>query len=104
MKPRYEHDCTKCQFLGYYGEFDVYVHYWENGSGNIYPDYVFRFSNDAPDYFSRTFNPREYEATKLKYPYKYSLDSPEDLNLWIATYLMNALIWGRLARPNYKTL
>jgi hypothetical protein len=47
LKPRYEHDCPKCTYLGSLQEFDIYT--CPQG-GN--PTIVARFSGKGPDYFS----------------------------------------------------
>lgn len=44
-KPRYEHDCATCTFLGRDGSADLY--FCPNG-----PTVIARFSNDGSDYVS----------------------------------------------------
>jgi hypothetical protein len=47
-KPRYQHDCTACTYLGQYKEFDLY--FCPQG-GNI-PTVIARYGNDGPEYQS----------------------------------------------------
>ncbi len=46
--PRYEHDCDICVFSHRIGEYDLYLHPWENG----YKNYVARRSSEGSDYES----------------------------------------------------
>lgn len=46
-KPRYQHDCSTCTFLGRYKEYDLY--YCPQGGREIV---IGRFSDDGPDYIS----------------------------------------------------
>lgn len=46
-KPRYQHDCTKCVFLGTDGEYDLYVC---EGEGR--PTVIARYGDDGPQYKS----------------------------------------------------
>ena len=48
-KPRYEHDCSSCYFLGQYEEYDLY--YCDQTFLN-FPTVIARFGDDGPDYTS----------------------------------------------------
>lgn len=48
MKPRYEHNCDRCEFLGHLLGHDLY--YCEQGSD--LPTIVARYGNEGPDYAS----------------------------------------------------
>jgi hypothetical protein len=45
-KPRYEHDCNACVYLGKHKEFDLYF------CDTAFPTIIARFSSDGPDYAS----------------------------------------------------
>jgi len=47
MKPRFQHDCDKCIFLGHFNEHDVYFCPKSNG-GSL----LARYGDDGPDYAS----------------------------------------------------
>ena len=47
-KPRYQHDCNTCTFLGQYKEYDLY--YCPQGGGR--DTVIGRFSDNGPDYIS----------------------------------------------------
>lgn len=47
MKPRYQHDCSACTFLGQHGDADLY-HCPQHGL----PTLVARLSSSPPDYTS----------------------------------------------------
>jgi hypothetical protein len=47
--PRYIHDCQKCQYLGRFNQFDLYVCMPKKGGrGSL----IARFSNEGPEYSS----------------------------------------------------
>jgi len=46
-KPRFDHDCSGCMYLGNYKEFDVY-YCRDSGAGSI----ILRFGDEAPEYAS----------------------------------------------------
>ena len=46
-KPRHEHDCSQCTFLGYYNEYDLYF-----CPQHGVPTVIARFSSHGPDYTS----------------------------------------------------
>lgn len=48
--PRYEHDCTKCIFLGYEDKYDLYTCLKEDEI-TIYT-VIARYSSEGPDYYS----------------------------------------------------
>ena len=45
MKPKYQHDCQECEFLGHYNNHDLYS--CSNG-----PTLIARYGDDGPDYKS----------------------------------------------------
>ena len=47
MKPRFQHDCTYCEYIGFIGECDIYIC---PQAGN--PTIVARHSSKREDYFS----------------------------------------------------
>jgi hypothetical protein len=49
-KPRYEHDCDNCDFLGRHEEYDLYYH--PNRPEWYLPSVIARWSSDGPDYIS----------------------------------------------------
>ena len=61
QKPRYQHDCDKCRFLGHFNEFDLYAcgQLAPGDEGKIFDKIVVstvigRRSNDGGDYCSGT--------------------------------------------------
>ena len=51
-KPRYEHDCEACQFIGQDGLFDMYVCAKGNKAPFSRTTLIARFSDEGPDYAS----------------------------------------------------
>ena len=47
MEARFQHDCSKCVFLGQYNEFDLYV-----CPGGGHSTVIARFGDDGPEYQS----------------------------------------------------
>lgn len=47
QKPRYEHDCDECKFLGHYNEADMYFCHQIN-----FPTVIIRYSSIGWDYKS----------------------------------------------------
>jgi len=45
-KPRYQHDCDACVFLGEHKKYDLYF------CGGDWPTVIARYSSDGPDYTS----------------------------------------------------
>jgi hypothetical protein len=60
MKPRYEHDCTHCVFVGRYKEYDLYVHPSEK-----YNTVVARYSSEGGEY-SSGINSRQPELVEAQ--------------------------------------
>lgn len=54
--PRYTHDCTNCNFLGQYKEFDLYV----CAVGKKISTVIARYSSNGPDYASGLGFAKEY--------------------------------------------
>jgi len=52
MKPKFQHDCTLCKFLGHFDGHDVY--YCSGGTGDYVkrPDIVARISDEGHEYAS----------------------------------------------------
>ena len=48
--PRYTHNCDRCEFLGQYGNYDLYV--CPKFNDIIIDTLVVRFGNESPDYAS----------------------------------------------------
>ena len=62
--PRYEHDCSKCIFIGTYKNADQYLHMYENYH---LMSLISRYSSDGPDYSSGNFYfSNEYTNALLK--------------------------------------
>lgn len=64
MTPQFEHDCEYCHFAGQVpfknGMADMYV------CGSKHPNYVFRYSDYAPDYYSFTDYTVVNESTNIQ--------------------------------------
>ena len=66
MKTRYKHDCFKCEYLGQYGEYDLY--YCDKGIQT----FIARYGDGGCDYVSgmnfatKDGIPELYEALKRK--------------------------------------
>lgn len=49
VKPRHQHDCTKCKFYGYHNDYDIYL----CGTGEKEPrTLISRFGDEPEDYYS----------------------------------------------------
>jgi hypothetical protein len=72
-KPRYEHTCSNCHFLGQMGKYDLYV----CPLGKVADTLVARFSSDGPDYMSGLYFigiiPEITEAARLAVSAGYSI-------------------------------
>jgi hypothetical protein len=51
-QPRYEHDCSRCVFLGRYREYDLYWCPQDRSPPNAWPTVIARWSSCGPDYLS----------------------------------------------------
>jgi hypothetical protein len=55
MKPKFQHDCDKCEFLGHYFDHDVYVclpQGFESCEGATAGSIIARHGDDGPEYAS----------------------------------------------------
>lgn len=60
-KPRFEHDCQYCIFLGRFNQYDLYYHpYYHSEDADGAETVIARYSNDGPDYTS---------GMELSYPF-----------------------------------
>jgi hypothetical protein len=58
MKPKYQHDCDQCKFLGQFYGFDVYTCVGSD------PSIIARFSSDGPDYYSTSVSTFKKHVTE----------------------------------------
>lgn len=75
VKPKFQHDCEDCVFLGHFMDHDLY---WAGHA--LFPGFVFRYGNKGPEYLtagvlSQDKNPLRIHALSLAAKYAETLDS-----------------------------
>lgn len=66
IRPRYQHDCNTCQFLGWFGHLDVYVCLPIHPLAGV--SILARYHNGPGDYLSRGFSKGEWLNAKRTAP------------------------------------
>jgi|GEM_PF-2231443 len=54
MTPKYEHDCEKCEYLGTFFDYDVYLCREDRHRGGTI---IARYDDEGPDYYSSSVAP-----------------------------------------------